>query len=208
MKKMILITVLFLAAIFAYAGVPNGNGTSEWKLIKIKTGDSPKQYGIKPVFEKSIDNYMEITTSAETEVVANVMKMSSETYSFADTCIRIVYIGTGSRYLIKNIPEGRYYLKVAYGRNFGRSIVDGKENVGFRDYRIFEIVQTIYDFNITRQTLDDGNIAVTIPSYKLGLEILVDGVGNEHPGDGNEPVDHSFISEEVFNKYGSGPKMS
>ncbi len=56
MKKMILITVLFMAAIFAYAGVPNGNGTSEWKPIKIKTGDSPKRYGIKPVFEKSIDN--------------------------------------------------------------------------------------------------------------------------------------------------------
>ena len=46
MKKMILITVLFLAAIFAYAGVSDGNGTSEWKPIKIKTGDSPKQYDI------------------------------------------------------------------------------------------------------------------------------------------------------------------
>lgn len=173
----------------------------EWKKVRLRTGDAPSKYAVKPVYDKSVDNFLEIQTSSSTEAIVKLMKMSSEQVSFADTCVRVAYISAGTTYKMKNIPLGRYYVKVAYGRDYSRTVIDGVEHEGFRRYPIFELIQDKYEFSVTKTPLEDGNISMLISTFQisLGLEIAEDE-DDEDDDPQSVALNSSLISEEVFNK--------
>lgn len=170
----------------------------EWKKVKLRTGDMPKKYAIKPIYDKTIDNYLKVSTSAKTEVIVKLMKMSAETVSFADTCVRVAYVAAGSSYEIENVPQGRYYLKVAYGREYSKTTINGAEHEGFKQYPLFELVQSFYDFKVERVTEEDGSVSESISSYSVDLTLEV----AEEEEENAESVynNHSLITEDVFSR--------
>ena len=89
-------------------------------------------------------------------------------------CIRYVYIQSGDTYNIKNIPEGRYYLKIAYGKDWRQKIVNGKCVGKFVSNALYKKGEKILDFNkvYTGIKSDGENSYRTyqLPSYSLKLD--------------------------------------
>lgn len=170
----------------------------EWKKLKLKTGNAPHKYAVKPIYDKNIDNYLNLSTSKGTEAIVKLMKMSEETVTFADTCVRIAYIASNSTYTMKNIPLGRYYIKVAYGREYSKTTIDGEEYEGFRYYPLFELMQSTYEFKVSREIQEDGSVIESISSYQASLSLEV----AEEDDNNAESVyeNHNLITESVFEK--------
>ena len=83
-----------------------------WEEKGMENGLMPSCYNFKPKSDKSIDNNLEINVGGGTDVVVKLMNVKSE------KCIRYVFINSGSSYQIRNIPQGVYYLKIAYGKEW------------------------------------------------------------------------------------------
>ena len=104
-----------------------------------------------------------------------------------EKCVRYVFINSGSTYTIRNIPEGRYYLKIAYGKNW-LSIVENGQCIGkFIRNPMYEKGEDIMDFNIKNTAQ-----GYSIPSFKLELDVLSTGVNNS--------FNSKNISESEFNQ--------
>jgi hypothetical protein len=82
-------------------------------------------------------------------------------------CIRYVYISKNSTYTIRNIPQGKYYLKIAYGDNWGveegKSICEGR----FTTNTLYKKGNDILDYNFV-YTGDHYQI----PSFSLKLDVI------------------------------------
>ena len=151
-----------------------------WQEQDIQNGQLPSCYNFKPQ-KSNVDNYLEVYVGSGTDVSIKVMNLST------DKCVRYVFINSGSTYTIRNIPEGSYYLKIAYGKNW-LSIVECGRCVGkfIRD-PMYEKGEDIMDFNI--QYTADG---YSIPSFKLELDVVSNSISNS--------FNSQNISESEFNK--------
>ena len=104
-----------------------------------------------------------------------------------EKCVRYVFINSGSTYTIKNIPEGRYYLKIAYGKNW-LSKVENEQCIGkFILNPMYERGDDIMDFNIKHSAQGSS-----IPSFKLELDVVSSGITNS--------FNSQNISESEFNQ--------
>lgn len=104
-----------------------------------------------------------------------------------DKCIRYVFINSGSTYKIRNIPEGRYYLKIAYGKDWLSKVENKQCNGKFIRNPLYEKSEDIMDFNI-QQTLKGYNI----PSFRLSLDVIASNTKNT--------FNSQNISENEFNQ--------
>ena len=105
-----------------------------------------------------------------------------------DKCIRTVFIESGDFTIIKNIPEGKYYLKLAYGTDWREKKV-GRKCVGrFIENAQYEIGKERLNYKVI-----SINNRVDTPSYSLSLGVKA-----------NKDIDATFntnsISEAEFNK--------
>ncbi len=165
---------------------------SGWEETNYISGSTPACENITPRYDRKIDNYLRVNVGSGTDVVIKLMKKDS----YKDECIRIVYIRSGDVYNIKNIPEGRYYLKIAYGKDYRKKIVDYKCYVKFMKNAMYEKGSEILDFNLVkRPDTREGNRIYEnwdIPSFELSLDVI-ESIG----------ISQSFrsydISEEEFN---------
>ncbi len=93
-------------------------------------------------------------------------------------CIRYVFINSGSNYKIRNIPEGKYYLKIAYGKEWF-SKVENEHCIGkFLRNPLYEKGDDIMDFDLQK-----ASYGYNVSSYQLKLDVI-----------------SSPTSEEEFNK--------
>lgn len=96
-----------------------------WYFPKAKpTGELPKEYGIKNKFGQQ-DNYFDIEIGKGCDVAIKIMDVAT------DKCIRYVFIPENSSANIQMIPKGKYYLKLAYGKDWmeydnGDGTINGK----------------------------------------------------------------------------------
>ncbi|TKC12760.1 hypothetical protein FA048_03840 [Pedobacter polaris] len=160
--------------------------TEEEKLIKegwdkasINNGIMPDCYNYTPKYG-NLDNELAVTVGGGTDVAVKVMSLSS------DRCIRYIYINSGNTYSIKNIPEGTYYLKIAYGRNWFTRTLNGICEGKFLANALYEKGEDTLDFN--RQVTNEG---YNIPSFSLRLDVTSGSTDNTFNSNG--------ISEEDFN---------
>jgi hypothetical protein len=131
-----------------------------WEETEVNNGQLPSCYNFTPK-KSSINNYIEVHVGGGTDVVIKVMNLHT------DKCIRYVFINSGSTYKIRNIPEGTFYLKIAYGKDW-YSIVENGQCVGkFLRNTMYEKGDEIMDFNL-QQTAD----GYEIPSFQLKLDIV------------------------------------
>lgn len=70
--------------------------------------DLTKDYGIKPVYGTQ-DNYFDISIGKGCNVAVKIMDYRT------DKCIRYVYVAENTTTTVQEIPQGVYYLKLAYG---------------------------------------------------------------------------------------------
>ena len=145
----------------------------------LSKGEMPNCYNFKPIYS-NIDNYLNVNVGGNTDVAIKVMNASS------NQCIRFVYVNSNSSFKIKNIPEGIFYLKIAYGKDWYMKNENGKCIGQFTKNPIYEKGQDLMDFNIQRTV--NGK---SIPYYDLELDIVASDYSNT--------FDTQNISEDDFN---------
>jgi hypothetical protein len=151
-----------------------------WQEQDIQNGQLPSCYNFKPQ-KGSVNNYLEVYVGSGTDVSIKIMNLNT------DKCIRYVFINSGSTYTINNIPEGRYYLKIAYGKNWLSKVESGQCIGKFIKNPMYEKGEDIMDFNIQHSA--DG---YSIPSFKLQLDVVSSGISNSFSSQN--------ISENEFNQ--------
>ncbi|WP_316738364.1 hypothetical protein [Pedobacter aquatilis] len=170
----------------ASAYVPEREKTQEeilreegWVGQNFSNGVMPDCYNYSPSYG-SIENELQVSVGGGTDVVIKVMS------TFSNQCVRYVYINSGAVYSIRNIPEGEYYLKIAYGKNWV-SKTSGRQCLGkFTSGALYQKGEEILDFN--KQFTVDG---YQIQNYRLSLDV--------QSGRADNSFNSNSISEDDFN---------
>ena len=149
-----------------------------WKMMSLSNGSMPDCFNYTPrVGETS--NSLDVTVGGSTDVVIKVMSLTE------GRCIRFVFINGGNTYSIRNLPEDRYNLKIAYGKNWISKNENAKCLGKFMSNALYEEGDDVLDFN--KQLNMDG---YSVPSFSLRLDVVA----------GTNNFNSSGISEETFNK--------
>lgn len=133
------------------------------------TGSTPGCYSFTPKFNMSLDNELEVKVGANTDVVIKLINLKT------NKCIRCVFINSGDTYKLKHIPEGIYFVKIAYGRRW-KEKYENNDCIGrFTENSYYKMgVETlnykkIYTGVITKD--DKQYETFKLPSYTISLDI-------------------------------------
>lgn len=112
-----------------------------WYIPKTKpSGELPKEYGVKSKFGQQ-DNYFDIEIGKGCDVAIKIMDVAT------DKCIRYVFVPENSSANIQMIPQGKYYLKLAYGKDWMEyDNGDGTLNSKFTSNVTYDRSTDIFDF--------------------------------------------------------------
>lgn len=143
------------------------NPDNGWNKKEYESGQTPECENIDPKFDYKMDNYLQVKVGSNTDVVLKLMKKGIN--SNDDICIRIIYIRNNETYQLRNVPEGIYYLKIAYGKDWRQKIVDNQCYGKFIRNAQYEIGSNPLDFNIEKSS--DGKRF--LPYFELSLDIVV-----------------------------------
>ena len=150
-----------------------------WIDKKNVNGTLPKCYNFIPKYS-DIDNSLKISVGGGTDVAVKLINLEN------NECIRYVFVNSGTTYEINKIPEGKYYLKIAYGKDWLSRIDKGRCVGKFIRNPNYEKGLDILDFNLIRT-----NDSYRIPSFHLKLDAYTTNLNT---------FDSSNISESEFNK--------
>ncbi len=82
-----------------------------WRIETPEGGELGEEYGVKPVYGIQ-DNYFDIRMGTGFSAAVKIMNAST------GKCIRYVYVPEGEMVTVGQIPQGVYFLKLAYGRDW------------------------------------------------------------------------------------------
>lgn len=83
-----------------------------WYMPKTPpTGELAKEYGVKARFGRQ-DNYFDIEIGKGSSVAVKIIDATTQ------ECIRYVLVPENSSVSVQMIPQGKYYLKLAYGKDW------------------------------------------------------------------------------------------
>jgi hypothetical protein len=151
-----------------------------WEEKEIANGQLSTCYNFAPK-KGNTDNYLKVQVGGGTDVSIKIMNVNT------NKCVRYVFINSRTTYSIKNIPEGEYYLKIAYGKNWVSKVKNGQCVGKFISNPLYEKGEDILNYNL--QYTDDG---YNIPSYTLSLDVISTGTSNS--------FNSQNISESEFNQ--------
>ena len=152
---------------YVYSQMLMLNPDNGWNKKDYESGQTPECENIIPKFDYKMDNYLKVTVGSNTDVVIKLMKKQND-YN-EDICIRIIYIRKDEIYYLRNVPEGIYYLKIAYGKDWRQKIVDNQCYGKFMRNAQYEIGSNKLDFNI--DVRDNGERF--LPYFELSLDMVV-----------------------------------
>ena len=134
-----------------------------WTSVSHENGELGKEFGIDNKYGLQ-DNYFDITIGKGFNVAIKIMDYKS------GKCIRYIYVSEASTATINDIPQGKYYLKLAYGNNWMElqtdSIIMGK----FTKDILYERSKDVYDFGKKNST--------SIVNYQLKINVTDNGTMN------------------------------
>nr|WP_199000134.1 DnaJ domain-containing protein [Flavobacterium sp. ASV13] len=151
-----------------------------WSETENKNGQLPNCYNFIPK-RGNINNRLEVSVGGGTDIAIKIMDSETE------KCVRYVFINSGTTYKITNIPEGIYYLKIAYGKEWYSKIENGRCIGKFLRSPMYERGTELMDFKI-QQTYK----GYSIPSFQLQLDVISTNSQNT--------FDSQNISENEFNE--------
>ena len=165
----------------------------DWEKESSNTGDKPECENITPKYDNDLDNQLLIHVGNNTDVVVKLMSNYGE-------CIRIAYIKSGDDYSIKNIPEGIYYLKIAYGKDFRKYTKEGQCLVKFMRDAVYEKGTERLDYyKAKKPDTREGDYIVehwSLPSFELSLNVEFTSMSLNNSKDFHS----NKISETEFNQ--------
>lgn len=137
-----------------------------WVESNVNNGQLSSCYNFKPK-KGNVNNHLEVNVGSGTDVAIKVINLETE------KCVRYVFINSKSSYTIRNIPEGKYYLKIAYGKNWMTKDLKNTCLGKFIRNPMYEKGTDIMDFN---RVIDMNG--VSIPSFKLSLDVISTDISN------------------------------
>jgi len=162
----------------------------DWNKISLTTGARPDCFNFSPKYDYTLDNRLQIIVGSNTDVVIKLMNQAT------GRCIRYVYIRNNSTFNITNIPEGKYYVKIAYGYDWRQKVENGKCLGKFVQNSIYKKGDEILDFHkIYKNVTVEGDhkyANYNIPSYSLSLDVIKSAFDTNN-------FDTNVISEDEFN---------
>ena len=132
------------------------------QIVYVSNGELTGCNEIKPKYNRNLDNKLLITVGSNASVAVKLINKANE------KCIRYVFINKNTTYSIRNIPEGKYYLKIAYGDDW--SIMNEQPNCTgrFTKNTLFEKGEETLDYNLVYS----GN-NYQVPSFSLKLDVII-----------------------------------
>jgi len=141
-----------------------------WKFVEPQGGELGEEYGVKPKFGIQ-DNYFDIQVGNGYNVAVKIVDIST------DRCVRYVYVPQNETVTINEIPQGRYYLKLAYGNAWMELEAEDGMKGKFTKNLLFERSAIAYDFG--KKNSQD------VVNYILQLNVI------------NGSVENNFRTEEI-----------
>lgn len=129
---------------------------------KIPSEDMTEEYGISPVYGIQ-DNYFDITMGKGCNVAIKIMDFKT------DKCIRYVYVAENTTTTVQEIPQGIYYLKLAYGYDWMELDTDRGKLGKFTRNVAYERSQDTFDFGV-KNSRDEINYQLEINVVNSKLE--------------------------------------
>lgn len=128
-----------------------------WELSTPEGGDFDESMGIKPVYGLQ-DNYFDITIGKGFSVAVKIMSQKEH------KCIRYIFVPEGQTVTVNEIPQGKYYLKLAYGNDWMVK-TEGNHTLGkFTKNAFYEKSTNIFDFGMKNST--------QLVNYKLEINVI------------------------------------
>ncbi len=110
-----------------------------WTFQDISDSELGEEYGIKPVYGIQ-DNYFDITMGEGYCIAVKIVDAQT------DRCIRYAIVPENSETTVTQIPQGRYYLKLAYGKDWMVLQTDSVKIGKFTRNAFYEKSRQVYDF--------------------------------------------------------------
>jgi uncharacterized protein YgiM (DUF1202 family) len=136
---------------------------------------------ITPKYDYDLNNFLELQVGSNTDAVVKLMKVDGS----GEMCYRIAHLLAGSVFKIRNIPQGEYYLKIAYGSKWKQGVINGICYGKFTLNPVYERGAEVFDFSVVKT--EKG---YQVPSYSVSVDVL---------SSEQEIDDLNKISEEEFN---------
>ncbi len=175
--KYILTVIIFYISSYSFC---QDNNDDYYKIV-INTGDKPECISCKSFYNTKLDNYLRIDATGSSDIVIKMID------NYTGVCIRSVFISGGDIFYINNIPEGIYYLKIAYGYNWSKKVFGSFCFAKFATDAHYQIGNDLLDFYVK-----ESYNGYQVPSFELILKVRTNSRKNEFDSDN--------ISEEEFYK--------
>jgi hypothetical protein len=132
-----------------------------WAATDYHTGDIPGCSVFVPRYDFDLNNSLHISVGKQSDAVIKLVNQATH------KCIRYIYMKSGATFEIRNIPQGKYYLKTAYGNTWMEKKT-GDDCVGmFAENSVYIDNRELLDFGLTYTA--NG---YRTPSYTLILDIV------------------------------------
>ena len=164
----------------------NSEKYRDWDTTEYETGETPECLNIVPEFDYSLDNYLKVNNvGSNTEAVVKLIKIDNP--NGEELTYRSAYIQNGDNHYMRNVPAGKYYLKIAYGTDWRETTENGNCLGRFIQNPQYEKGGDIVDFTPIKTV--NG---MDLPSYELSLDVSNSG--------NNNSLETEPVSEKEFNQ--------
>lgn len=135
--------------------------------------DLTEGYGIKPIYGIQ-DNYFDISMGTGCNVAVKIMDFRT------DKCIRYVYVAENTTTTVQEIPQGIYYLKLAYGYDWMELETDSVKRGKFTRNVSYERSQDTFDFGIKNSRNEiNYQLEINVVDSKLENNFLATPIDEE-----------------------------
>lgn len=110
-----------------------------WTYEELSDSELGEEYGVKPIYGIQ-DNYFDITMGRGYSVAVKIVDAQT------NKCIRYAVVPENSTTTVTQIPQGRYYLKLAYGKDWMELQTDSMIIGKFTRNAFYERSRQVYDF--------------------------------------------------------------
>lgn len=148
-----------------------------WTAATVENGELSEKYGYEPKYGLQ-DNYFDIKIGEGSCVAVKIM--DTET----NRCIRFVFVNENSTATVSQIPQGKYYLKLAYGMDWMQHETDSLTVGKFTTHAFYEKSHNVFDFGQKNSSREVNYL----------LEINVKGSSAEN-NFSTEPISESEFNE-------------
>ena len=156
-----------------------------YNFPSIRNGELSGRNKNQPRYNRSLDNKLIISCGSNADAAVKMIDYST------DKSIRYVYINKNSTFTIRNIPEGTYYLKIAYGDDWGLKPGETNSQGRFTSRTLCKKGEEILNYNITHHS--DGSYQV--PSYSLELNVIYTSNDDSKTFNTNNISENDFYNE-------------